>query len=141
MQSCCDGEHTKTDRDGLDAFAGTDDRTVDLAVRVAVLMAVMVGTVVRTDRQSNVSVRAVMVVLMRTRAVPVRQRAVMLSRSQVGRELGVSNSTVRRFEGSVLHPVKASDGKHWCIVWVGCRMYAVRGQSRDVVGVIDRSGS
>jgi transcriptional regulator with XRE-family HTH domain len=36
-----------------------------------------------------------------------------LSRAQVGDRLGISVSTVRRYEGSRLHPQIAADGVHW----------------------------
>ncbi len=38
--------------------------------------------------------------------------ATTLTRAEVAAELGVSSSTVRRLEGSELHPVTLDDGKH-----------------------------
>jgi hypothetical protein len=43
---------------------------------------------------------------------PARQRATTLTRNEAARELGVSASTVRRLEGSELHPTTEPDGTH-----------------------------
>src|SRR5437899_12580122 len=41
-----------------------------------------------------------------------RHVATTLTRTEVAAELGISPSTVRRLEGSELHPVTLDDGKH-----------------------------
>jgi hypothetical protein len=45
-------------------------------------------------------------------AQPRNQQTASLTRAQVAAHLGVSTSTVRRMEGSLLHPVTGDDGVH-----------------------------
>jgi hypothetical protein len=75
LQGSGDGEDPKTDGYGANAGAGSDYRRVNPTVGMPVVV-VMVATFVRSDRQPDVTVRAVVVMRMGPGSVPVGKRAV-----------------------------------------------------------------
>ena len=89
LQHRGDCEHAEADRDRLHSGAGADDRRVDQTVGVPVLGGILVVVVrvvvvgrvatARPHREGEVTVRAVVVVLVLPRPVPVGQRSVHAS--------------------------------------------------------------